>query len=569
MPEDLKLVVDAEIEAALTRAVSQMCELDDPVQWLGEYVETLYKKGAFSQAQGADIALEILIPKVLKRKDPTGSLRSTGSSFNLEAIANSISVAMAYYQLRDYIYISFTENNAIEWQILDQRLLVSVKDLSIFRQLCGEIQVFFINSSKVENKGTETEDLVELLAGTKQFDLENENVAKSLDIIEKETKWKLGFLYDHLPSDSKIQLDGYNYSEFYKVYNELLEHSIYQRYYSLANNLSSVITYSEDELVNATESAFGIGKSLCRKILIDIAASSRSSFIWVPSKKKFLLFPFSFSLKDGLSGILKKFAKDHPNKFSSSVAVAIGNSLVERLSDYFKPFSNFRCLTEINLQKYSSDLPDIDLLAISYEPSLGFHIFVCEAKNNLPASWAKEHLKARGKDGYVEKALSQSKKINKFLRTKPGVDLIYSIIKKHFSHLDFERLFPTGFSAVYDFVIITSQNLGMFFPNAETSIINEDMFKHIIDGSDGDVCYIQNFLRNMNETLDSCYDVKTVSIDTDHYQIEYEVAQLSKILQIERTQYLSVGALEDLEHESLSTGGHFVDMLSDPRGGKG
>ena len=85
----------------------------------------------------------------------------------------------------------------------------------------------------------------------------------------------------------------------------------------------------------------------------------------------------------------------------------MGKGLVEKVKSKFEQYPNYKVYSNVKLNKFDPKLPDIDLLAISYEPSLGFHVFVGEVKNNLPVVWGKDYLKAKGVKGFITKAISQ------------------------------------------------------------------------------------------------------------------------------------------------------------------
>ena len=188
------------------------------------------------------------------------------------------------------------------------------------------------------------------------------------------------------------------------MYTELLENSLYRRYYSYANNLSSVIVYEGIELSSAISQVLQIEQEKIVYILMDISRSSRGTFIYIEQDNIFIMYLTSFSLLDGITNMLKYYANANSNGFLTNFAEPIGQALVDSLEQSFTQFKNFRCIKEKKLNKYSQLLPDIDLLALSYEPSLGFHAYVCEVKNGLIPIWAKDYLKALGKKGYLEKA---------------------------------------------------------------------------------------------------------------------------------------------------------------------
>jgi hypothetical protein len=186
---------------------------------------------------------------------------------------------------------------------------------------------------------------------------------------------------------------------------------------------------------------------------------------------------------------------------------------------------------------------------------------LCEVKNNLPASWAKEQLKAVGRKGFVQKALSQSNQLLDFLKTPEGMDLFYTKAISSFPKLDLKRLFPTGFCGVVNSLIITSQNIGMFFPKTSTTIVDYWAFKHIVELSDGDVNYIKHHTRKWGEAMDLCYRTGYQTAFAGDLTISYECAEFTNLIRLEKNSFLSDGSFDEIEIQSLATGYRFIDTL--------
>lgn len=556
MLQELRQIVDDSIDKSLEELVKKIGASKSSIMFIGELVEGLYKNGNFGAGENFRPVLDVLIPKLLE------SIKPKENKLEEIPFIEAVEFSGAFYSLRDLIYISFAAPSSIEFTGDKNNIKISVKDATIFRQIVCEVQAFSLNSKCNDERTLNLDEIVSLLSGTNSWDSNDPNVAKVLASIEMETDWKIKHYFSHIPENSCIDLGGYLYSEFISIYKQLLYISLYERYYSKANNLSCVITYDEKQLINALKENTGIDVSKCEKILRDIASSSRGTFNYFYSDNTYYLFPFSFSLKDGINAILKQYAQKDSDAFSAHCAGVIGDSLVSKVSGYFDSFKNFCVFKEILLQGYSKDLPDIDCLIVSYEPSLGFHFFVCEVKNNLPASWAKEYLKAAGKKGFIEKALSQSGKILDFLKTDDGAELLRQKAMQAFPQLDMKALFPTGFCGVIDCVIVTSQSIGMFFPEITTTIIADDMLRQIVSKCDGDVNFIRHHLRHLNENLDSCYSVATETINASGVKITYPTCQLIGFLEISQNKYLSNGSFESIENESLRTGYRFIDSIS-------
>lgn len=555
MQPKLRELVDDSIEKELKKIVADVGACESSIMFIGELIDGMYKAGDFGSGENLRPALDILVPKLLSE------LGSKENGLDEIPFKKAFEFSGSYHSLRDYIFMSFSNESSIEFSGDERSVSVSVKDPSIFRQLAYERQTFSLNSASNDGSTLGASEIVSLLKGTKQWDFNNTGLVQALDSIKQEVEWKIKHYFSHIPEDSDIDMGGYLYRESISVYKELLFLSLYERYHSTANDLSCVITYQESELANALEQATEIPISRCRKILRDISSASRCTFNYFPSSNKYFLFPFSFSLKDGVSALLKQYAQKNSNAFSANCATVIGDSLVKKVASYFDGYKNFHVFKEILLQPYSSELPDIDCLIVSYEPSLGFHFFVCEVKNNLPASWAKEYLKATGKKGFIEKALSQSKKVSDFLKTDDGAGLLLAKAMEAFPELDMEKLFPTGFCGVIDCLIVTSQSMGMFFPDSVTTIIDDDMLRHIVSRCDGDVNFIQFHLHHLNDALDSCYSVERETVNASGVKVSYDICKLTGFLNIPQNKYLSDGTFEYIENESIDTGYRFIDSI--------
>lgn len=548
------------IERELAEYVYKLCRISDVILLIGETVECYYRNIGFIEGENARLGAEILLPLILKK-----CKKGSESTFleSIKLIAEALEYASDYRNYRDIIFHSYNENNSVSWQKIGNKFKIINHDLSVYRQLLAELHSFIFNSKDMSKKiySDNKETIEELLKGTNSFDYENENVVKASNYILKELQIKLDSFFSYIKSDSEINFGQYSYSEFFKVYHMMMFYALYERHNSRANNLSGVITYAEEELICTAEQNIQIEKSKCKKILLDIASASRSTFVYSKTDSKFYLFLTAFSLLDGFSSILKQYAQLDSDAFSEYFARLIGDGLVNEIKSEFSSYRNFRTLTDLKLDKYDSSLPDIDVMAISYEPSLGFHFFVAEVKNNLPATWAKEYLKASGSKGFIAKALSQVDKINKFLNSEDGHRLLFETAIKEFSHLDMQKLFPTGFTVTINQLIITSQNMGMFFLDKHTTIIEGDMLRHIIRASDGDTNYILFHLKNFDKILDECLESIELQTKIGEFEVTYNSFKMKQLFGLAENKYLSDGTFDELERSSIETGYRFIDQF--------
>lgn len=558
---EIRKKVDDLIEAELERIIELIQPTEDTIRLIFELVESQYREGNFLAGEGLRPALDVYIPKIIKKIKP-GKHTAT---LNEDEWLNLFQFASTYYHLRDIIFLSFDNIESVDWSEQGDEITAIIQDSTFNQQLAYEQQIFALNSATSPSDSHIDQDkLLKLTEGTERWDQSNPSVQKALTYIESETNWKIQHFFSHIPAECELDLGKYKYCEFYKVYWHLLLFSLYERAYSKANNLSCVIKFSEQEIVGAISQNTNLPKDTCSYILRDIASSSRGTFNYLKDTNSYLLLPFSYSLKDGIAAILKQQASRDSDGFSANFAKIIGDSLVTKVSNTFAQFRNFRVEKEIILQSYDPLLPDIDVLALSYEPSLGFHAFVCEVKNNLPATWAKEYLKTKGKKGSVTKALDQAQKLKQFLKTEDGINLLQNLISKNFSSLDLKKLFPTGYCITIDFLIVTSQSMGMFFPEKTTTIINNDMLHHIASRSDGDTNYILWHLWNMDKAISQSYEETIETKTINNIKINFSSCRISGYFKLDQHSYLSNGTLENYEKESLETGYRYIDTLPTP-----
>lgn len=266
------------------------------------------------------------------------------------------------------------------------------------------------------------------------------------------------------------------------------------------------------------------------------------------------MIPSIVATSDGFTNILRIWAKRDPKLFLQQFSEEIGANFEEYIAKLFVE-KDFKVYKNIKLKKIQKDLPDIDLFIISKEPTLGFHIYIVEIKNPIPATWGKHYLKAKGKKGFVKKAFDQLKKIDDFLSTEKGVFLIYSLILK--AYKDWSKDFIGGFFTPIEFFIVTSQNAGMFFKKSNKTIIDYHTLKRILEKCDGDVVYISKTLQSVIEESNKCYEIKVQNFQLDDLTVEYEVAALLYLFDFPDHKYKSKGIDKEIEDE-----GRKMDIIS-------
>jgi hypothetical protein len=561
--KEIRQLVDDCIENQLSFHLEQIGSSEDVILYIAEAIEGACK---LDLARGASLALayEILIPRILANKN--FEQHSDPAKLPIEHILEAGAFACDYFHLRNLIYYSHAVESSIRWKQDGHNITIDVEDPTIFRQYLAEKHSFMMNSQERWPGNVLKHDrVIEMLRGKSLSDPNNQELTKAFESIKAEADHKIRYQFLGLGPNSNVDIGGFSFAQFLTIYKELLSTALFERMNAIANDLSCVITYPQENLINAVHSETGIPADICSRILHAISRSSGFSFCYIELTKKFLLSPFTFSLRDGTSDILKLFAKERNEEFSSRASGPIGDAIVADVGSYFSGFRNFRVVKEIQLQKYSKELPDIDLLIVSYEPSLGFHVFVCECKNTLYSSWAKEYLKGFGKKGFITKAISQVTLLKTFLGSDEGNRMLIDIVVKEFSHLDVRKLFPDGFMVLKDFIIISSQSVGMFYEELDMSIVSAQLLRKIVHASDGDCNYIKGCLRTLKDTIDQSYTKSKSTIKIENNNISFDTASIKHYVYFPKHTYLSSGELENLEQLSAETGYTFVDNLNKGR----
>lgn len=548
----VRKIIENAFESELKEITNRLIKTSDPLLYLSEAVESAYKSGDFSLGELLRCGNEIISERLLRNSE---LLNNFGGEPDLEMVFTDLLLGANYWAIRDKVFYSYANPDSITWKKTENNICIELNDDSIFRQLVSEKQTFRLNSISSKCGGHSFSNAVELLKNTKAFDFSNQKVVEAAESIQLEIEWKISYFFSYVPEDSMIKTRGYLYSEFISVYKVIMFYALYERHYSMANSISSVITYTEDEIGNAIQQQTPeISIEKIKKIMSDISLSSRSTLIFLKKESKYYLSALSFTLVDIISNFLRLNARCEPNHFSSNIAHIIGNGLVLKVKRSFEQHKNYRVLCDVKLNKFDEKLPDIDILAISYEPSLGFHLFIGEVKNNLPAVWAKDYLKASSKNGFITKAISQTNIINEFLSSDQGESYLLDLIRKNFNDLDLKSLFPHGFCIIKDKLIITSQSVGMFFPEVNIPIIDGETLCHIIAASDGDTNYIQFHVNEFDKIVDECMEKCQEEMTLGKYTIQFDSVKIEKFFGLAEHSYITDGTFEQLELDSLESG---------------
>ncbi len=233
------------------------------------------------------------------------------------------------------------------------------------------------------------------------------------------------------------------------------------------------------------------------------------------------------------------------NHFLAHVSGPLGDGLGDRMAAAFVD-QGFRCLREVDLTPFDPSLPDIDLLVISEEPTLGYVILVCELKCPVPSQWAKDHLRALNDDG-VSKAFRQCEKIAKFLTTERGLELILKWLPNGLPNFD-------HFVVVLEPLIITSHSGGMLFESESTPMFSYHTLERMLRASDGDIGYIQHMLRSYNGFVDANQRTQLVETNLLTRQVAFEMIDPEVIIHFPPNQWRTSGHRDEHIREFIASG---------------
>jgi hypothetical protein len=252
---------------------------------------------------------------------------------------------------------------------------------------------------------------------------------------------------------------------------------------------------------------------------------------------RIIMRPYDFSQAEGLVQLLRVVAQRRPKDFLSNVSNVLGAQFVQRIKAAFEA-QGFTCRSEMSLRAIDPELPDIDLLVIAEEPTLGF-----------------DQLRALAPDN-VSKAFRQAEAIRAFLRKPAGIDFIRSILPKDgLEHFD-------SFVTVIEQLIITSDNAGMFFGHEETHIINFRTLERLLERSDGDILHIRTCIRTYNEGADKYLKTAMETFELGDVTVSYEGFTPTVLMDFPQNEWRSSPDRQRLIDDFVAGGHHPFDCLA-------
>ena len=488
-----------------------------------------------------------------------------GVAPDLEVFVEDLMFGHHYGMVREFLYYSYNAPGSLTWRFEPDAVEIRFGDQTLPRQFYTVWNDQMLGSrDHFENTG-HGEEIVSLLRDRPEFE-EGPELAAAVALISAEVDHKLAAYFTILDPKAPIELGGYRYDQAYAVYRHLMIKALYHRYQAEANDEVGLV-YIEPEVVEAALSdETGIDRAVVRQILSDLvfdaeAAADRVDASYFSLMKegaspgRIILRPIHFSLSEGLIQLLRVVAQRRPNVFLANVSNPLGSRFVARLKGAFEA-QGFEARAELSVRHIDPSLPDIDLLVISHEPTLGYVFLVCEVKSPLPPLWAKDQLKVLAPDS-VSKAFRQAEAIQAFLTTPQGIGFIRALLPdKPLEHFD-------DFVVMFKSLVITSDNAGMFFGHEETPIINFRTLERLLKRSDGDMLHILEYLRHYNDAADAAVGLTSQSFDLDGLEVTYEAASPKGLMDFPQGDWRSSGRRESLIAAFVAEGHHPFDCLKD------
>lgn len=492
---------------------------------------------------------------------------SSGAAPDLEALAHDLFFASHYYMLREYLYYSYNVPGSMTWSFSEKRVEVRFSDPTIPRQFFTVFNDMLLLSRDMFTSFTAGEEIRRLLEGEPEGQ-QTPDAEAAFALIAQEVEIKLRAYFSILPMDAEIALGGYSYGQFVAFYRRLLEKALYHRYLAKLDDAVGAIFIAEDELVAAAQEDPGLPPSVTRAILADIvfdgaavaskADASYFSLFREGASSRIVMRSHHFALAEGLVNLLRVVAQRRPRAFLDRVSNALGKAFVQRVRAAWEA-EGFVAHADVSLRSFDPALPDIDLLVISEEPTLGYVVFVCELKSPIPPRWAKDQLKALNNDS-VSKAFRQAEAVRRFIRTDEGVAFLRAKLPPEgIPHFD-------GFIVVVDHLVITSDNAGMFFGQENTKIINFRTLERLLARSDGDMAFIQHVLATYNEKADKLVNKAMMEFKLAGRTVAYEGVADCPMLDFPQACWRNSPERQAMIDQFIADGAHPFDVLpSDAR----
>lgn len=555
--QDFERQLDAALDALPSRVWSGASAL--------RLASELYEIGAFTKGIDEvgyfDRGYSILANRFVSGAD--GAAADVESETDVRQMMEDLLFASHYYMIREYLYYSYNVPGSMSWSFQDGRVEIRFADKSIPRQFFTVHNDQLLGSKHHFRDFNHSKEILRLLKDEPEG-VVTSKLETAKPLMCEEADLKLAAYFSLISPESQIDLGGYTYEQFLSVYRMLLVKALYHRYFARAQDAVGAVYMPETDLLHGIEGDLGIGADTARKILKDMvydcdATAGRVDASYFSLMRegeldgRIVMRPHHFAIAEGLVNVLRVIAQRRPNTFLEQVSNEIGSAFVRRVKSAWEA-EGFICHNEVSLREFDASLPDIDLLVISVEPTLGYMMFVCELKCPVPPRWAKDQLKVLNKDS-VSKAFRQVEVLKRFIQTEDGMRFLSRMLPQE-GHPHFK-----GFVVGIEHLIITSDNAGMFFGAESTRVINFRTLERLLRRSDGDLALIQHVLRAYAEHADEALVTKMIEFQLGSLSVAYEAVTVSPLLEFPQGHWRSDPERKAMIDAFLADGMHPFDVF--------
>jgi hypothetical protein len=518
-------------------------------------------------AQGSSRPLKSMLNDGIDSFAPHLVSGQPGTEPEIKQLLDDLMFGFHYHHIRDLLYYSYNAIGTVDWTFADGKVEIRFHDRSLPRQFFTTWNEWYFLSEKTFRGFTASDKIRRLLKGAPEFELGDAHQAID-PLLQEHADRKLAAYFSILSLESDIDLGGYSYRDFIALYRVLMMKALYHRYQAEVNQAFGCVFMETGELTDMLAGETGVDATKVNRILQDLvydksAVAGRVDASYFSLMRegapphRIIMRPYNFSQAEGLVQLLRVVAQRRPANFLSNVSNALSTQFVRRIKAAFEA-QGFTCQSEMSLRAIDPKLPDIDLLVIAEEPTLGFVLLVCEVKSPLPPRWAKDQLRALATDN-VSKAFRQAEAIRVFLHKPEGIDFIRSILPEGgLKHFD-------GFVTVIEQLIITSDNAGMFFGHEDTQIINFRTLERLLDCSDGDILHIRTCIRTYNEGADKYLKTAMATVEFGHMTVSYEGFTPTVLMDFPKNEWRSNPDRQRMIDDFVAGGHHPFDCLGDAR----
>lgn len=504
---------------------------------------------------GADLAegLQILAPALIGA--------GPGEEIDATDVLADLQFATRYFHLRDLLYYTYNAPGSTTWTFSEGSVEIRYLDASLPRQFFISWNNWFLDSMTAFTDEEQKERIHGLLRGSPEFELTPKGI-EAQDLIRAEVDLKFQ-LYFNLVSDVSVAAGTYTFADFLKVYEALLVKALYHRYHATINGARGTVRMSLAELARDIEASVeNVSAEVAAKVVADISYGEDTrrarldpvyfSLYHLPDGDEIIMLPHHFAMWEGFISFLRIVALRHPQLFLRSFSQQIGSALVRRLAQSVED-AGFRVSTNVPLRHYATQLPDIDLLIISEERTLGYAILACEVKSPIPPRWAKDQLRVLEADS-IAKAFEQLQRINSFFDTDDGVRFLREQIPEE-GLPDFSE-----FALLVWTMVATSDNAGALLADRGT-IIDFRTFERLLSRCDGDMLYVIDTLKGFPQWADDSFDRVMVEAQVGDIAVSYEGVAIKRLMDFRPNTFRSAGVPDELVRGMLDNDDRPLDVF--------